>query len=109
MAHRVTSSIICGDNTNSTNGITLSISDEGDVYSFGAEHRGALGQGNETSIFPPKRIEFLESIKSIQCSWGHVICLNAFGEVLRYINCGFIIVEYFSVDFMYGFVNSIEN
>ena len=80
MARRVLSNIVCGGDTD---GFTLCISDEGNIYSFGTHSRGALSHPDP--IVPlPTLIPSLKFIKSISCGLFHTVCLNADGEVFTF-------------------------
>ena len=58
MAYRCSSTIKCGDS------ITVSISADGDVYSFGSCSRFSHGH-KEKTVFPPKRIDSLKIVDYI--------------------------------------------
>ena len=77
MAHRIEPTICCGSL------YTLSLSNNGDVYSFGNASYSQHGQDEET-VFPPKVIPTLNNIKSIFVGVYHSACLDYDGNVFTF-------------------------
>ena len=73
MAKRVISTMVCRPN-----GIFLSISDNGDVYSTIKDTQGSV------VYLIPEIIPSLTSIREICCGFGHCICLDNDGNVFTY-------------------------
>ena len=73
MASRIVSTIICCDQ------FTVSISNEGDLYSFGSDAGGAHGH-KEQRINTPTKINLLKNITSVACG-TQTICLDTEGNV----------------------------
>ena len=82
MASRKLSTIVCADSFDDY-GMTLSISNDGDVYAIGL-HAYAHGFTEESPIFPPKKIPSLQKIISVKCSEQHTICLDNCGNVFTF-------------------------
>ena len=76
MACRIKSNIICSA------GYTLSISNDGMVYSFGFSNSG--GHGHENLVRVPKAIPFLKNIVSLDCGSRHSACLDRNGCVFTF-------------------------
>ena len=83
MAERKVSSIVCFDNLTSMLGITMCISTNRTVYSFGKHSRGAHGH-RENELPIPKEINSLQAICNIDCGSFHAICLNDEGRVFTF-------------------------
>ena len=83
MAERKVSSIVCFDNLTSMLGITMCISTNRTVYSFGKHSRGAHGH-RENEVRIPKEINSLQAICNIDCGSFHAICLNDEGRVFTF-------------------------
>ena len=77
MAFRHQSTIVCGYT------YTLSISNEGTVYSFGMDSNGGHGH-KESFVFPPREVSNLNNIQSIDCSDTHTVCLDFEGNVFTF-------------------------
>ena len=80
MACRVVSTISCVDEY--PNYLTVCISNDGNVYSFGKSRN--KGHGHDSNlVFPPKMIPSLSKIVSVVCGAHHTVCLNH-GSGLRH-------------------------
>ena len=62
---------------------SLSISNEGHVYSFGRHVKGGHGHQEEL-VKVPKKIPYLKQIQSIDCGLQHTICLDRKGNVFSF-------------------------
>ena len=80
MASRFVSTVVCVDDIWNKYGYTVSIANDGRVYSFGKHLNGAHGH-KEADVFPPKRINSLTNIQSVSCFQGHTMCLDYDGNV----------------------------
>ena len=81
MATRVLSTVCCSDDSNG--GYTISISNDGFVYSFGKHSE--LGHGHlSNKVLLPKIIDSVMNVKSISCGSGHSVCLDTFGNVYSF-------------------------
>ena len=78
---RVQATIVCSYTYG--NGITLSVSEEGDVYSLGTHHLHAHGH-QEKLISIPTKIPCLKNIQSGHCGSRHTICLDSDGNVFTF-------------------------
>lgn len=65
---------------------SLVLLENGDVYSFGNNSFGQLGQGNWTQLASPTKIENLPSIKAIAAGATHALLLTTDGDVLSFGN-----------------------
>ena len=86
MLSRVSPTIICIDTLSDydDNSFTVSISNDGHVYTFGNhENQGTLGH-DTTFIFPPKQIPSLNNIIEVDCDQDHVFCLDNDGNVFSF-------------------------
>ena len=81
MACRVPSTIVCGNEHG--NSFTMSLSNNGEVYSVGRRVLGAHGQEEEI-VFPPKKISSLPIIKAIDSGAEHAICLDIEGNIYSF-------------------------
>ena len=62
--------------------LTLALTDDGYVYSFGVNQWGQCGLGNKTDyILSPERVVNISKIKSIDCGFQHSLALSEFGDV----------------------------
>ena len=60
---------------------TVTISDCGDVYSFGANKSGQLGFGHNGTVTLPLRIPSLSQIKQVSCGPDFTICVDYEGFI----------------------------
>ena len=79
MACRTISTIICGDD------FTVSLSEDGKIYTFGNNKNKQLGHKRRRIISIPTVI-LSRDIKSISCGKNHTICLNFIGDVFSFGN-----------------------
>ena len=65
---------------------TLAVTQEGQLFSFGYNYRGQLGQGTTSSIFSPRLVRGLESKKvvTVSCSYYHSVLSCAGGEIYAF-------------------------
>ena len=81
MACRVVSTISCiGEYPNY---LTVCISNDGNVYSFGKSRNKGHGHYSNL-VFPPKMIPSLSKIVSVVCGAHHTVCLNDSGVVFTF-------------------------
>ena len=84
MASRVASNIVCTCfSYGQIDAITISVSQSGDVYSFGIHHHGGHGH-KEDFISSPKVISGLRNIMAVDCGNLHTICLDYNGCVFSF-------------------------
>ena len=60
---------------------TITLSDDGTVYSFGSNEGGALGLGHNKSVSLPTPIPNLPKINVISCGWYFSICVDDEGFI----------------------------
>ena len=78
MACRTQSTMVCCGNR------TVCVSNEGDVYSFGLNSYGELGNNEYEKVHPVQRISSLRNIRSICCGRHHTVCLDNEGNVFTF-------------------------
>jgi len=88
--------VACGYN------FTIATTEEGDLYSWGANESGQLGLGHTKIIDRPTKVTSLVKITKIRAGHNHVIALNTFGEIFTWGSnqCGQLgrkIVENFAI------------
>ncbi|HYC38792.1 MAG TPA: hypothetical protein VEC19_20360 [Usitatibacter sp.] len=62
-------------------GFTLALTQEGDVYSWGANREGELGDGTTSSRPDPRRIAALAGVTAISAGWTGAAAVKADGTV----------------------------
>ena len=60
---------------------TITLSDDGTVYSFGSNEGGALGLGHNKSVSLPTPIPNLPKINVISCGWYFSVCVDCEGFI----------------------------
>ena len=70
--------ISCGFN------FSICLAENGDVYSFGSNDGGQLGQGEIESCNAPKKIESLHDIELVECGSNFIICKSISGDVFSW-------------------------
>lgn len=71
-------SVECGFN------ITVALTSDGEVYSWGSGKEGALGHGDYEEQLLPKKVETLNNIVKIQCGGEFVVCLDSDGHLYSF-------------------------
>ena len=82
MPYRTESTFVCVDSCIDICGSSISISESGELYTFGISVHGA--NGYKEKIFPPKVIPSLIDIRSVKCGLEHTICLDILGNVFTF-------------------------
>ena len=72
--------VSCGDS------FTVCLSDDGDLYSFGANDNGQLGLGEDGDCFFPKKIECLKDVDFVHCSYDSAFCKDLNNDVFCWGN-----------------------
>ena len=62
---------------------SLLITNEGKVYSFGANSKGELGLSNTRSTFIPTIIPHLEDSAEVACGWAHSLLRTEHGGLFQ--------------------------
>ena len=62
-------------------GHTITLSDDGFVYSFGQNDIGQLGLGHNNIVPFPCRIPNLPQIKQVSCGWNFTVCVDFEGFI----------------------------
>ena len=65
---------------------TITLSDDGTVYSFGNNGEGQLGLGHNKNVSLPTTIPNLPKINAISCGWGFTVCVDYEGFVWSFGN-----------------------
>ena len=60
---------------------TITLSDDGTVYSFGRNHKGQLGLGHKNNVSLPTPIPNLPQIYMISCGWSFTVCVDNEGFI----------------------------
>ena len=60
---------------------TITLSDDGEVHSFGLNCTGQLGLGHNNNVKIPTRITNLPQIKQVSCGWNFTVCVDVEGFV----------------------------
>lgn len=61
--------------------ITVALTEDGDVYSWGFGREGALGHGDYEDTYLPKKIESLSNITDIRCGGDFILCKDKDGNL----------------------------
>ena len=70
-------SMVAGGGNNAARGFTCAIDELGDVYCWGANERGQLGQGDRTERHSPVRVPLPVAARTITSDFEHVCALLA--------------------------------
>jgi alpha-tubulin suppressor-like RCC1 family protein len=63
---------------------TVALTKEGDVYTWGFGHEGALGHGDYEDCYLPTKIDSLSNIKKIYCGGDFTMCLDNEGNLYSF-------------------------
>ena len=65
---------------------TVTVSDDGIVYSFGSNYYGQLGLGHNKDVLSPTPIQKLAKIKQVFCGFTFTICIDERGSMWSFGN-----------------------
>ena len=64
--------------------ITVALTEDGDVYSWGSGKEGALGHGDWDNCFIPKKVEGIKNIEKIRWGGEFVVCWDKEGNLFSF-------------------------